>query len=263
MSPLDAQLSILGPALLAGILVLATHVPLGREVLKKGIIFIDLAIAQVAGLGVIVAHGFGLEPHGWEVQPWAVGAALLAALLLHGLERWWPEAQEALIGALFVVAACAGILLLAKSPHAGEHLKELLVGQILWVTPRSLIPVAVLSAAVVAIWFGLRARLGRLGFYLLFAVTVTASVQLVGVYLVFASLILPALAAQGLGRRGGLLLGYGVGLTGYAAGLLLSGLTDLPAGPLVVCALAVLAGIAIVGRRWVGGGLGVAICGPE
>jgi len=250
MSPLDAQLTILGPPLLAGILVLATHVPLGREVLKKGIIFIDLAIAQVAGLGVIVAHRLGLEPHGWGVQPWAVGAALLAALLLYGLERWWPEAQEALIGALFVVAACAGILLLANSPQAGEHLKELLVGQILWVSPRGLIPVAVLSAGVVAAWFSLRRRLGPLGFYLLFAVTVTASVQVVGVYLVFASLILPALAAQGLGPRSFLVLGYGVGVAGYAAGLLLSALTDLPAGPLVVCALAGIAGIAIAGRRW-------------
>jgi zinc/manganese transport system permease protein len=249
MTLMDTQLTILGPALLAGALVLAIHVPLGREVLSRGIIFIDLAVAQVAGIGVILAHTLGWEPHGWQVQPWALGAALLAALFLHTMERRGPEVLEALIGALFVTAASAGLLLLAHNPHGGEHLAELLAGQILWVTPRSLIPVAVLYLALLIVWFGFRHRLGRFGFYGVFALAVTASVQLVGVYLVFASLILPALAATGGSPRRGLAVAYVVGAVGYTAGLALSALADLPAGPAVVCTLAAVAGTILLVRR--------------
>ena len=121
------ELSIIAPALLASLLVLATHVPLGTEVLRRGIIFIDLAIAQVAGLGVIAADMMGWEAQGVSVQVAAVSAALLAALVLHWTDRKYPEIQEALIGVAFVLAATAGILLLAGNPHGGEHLKELLV----------------------------------------------------------------------------------------------------------------------------------------
>ena len=121
---------ILGPALIAGLLVLATHVPLGTHVLERGIVFIDLAIAQIAGLGVIAADAFGLPEGGLAVQAAAVGAALLGALLLTWTEKRAPEQQEALIGVLFILAACAGILLLAGNPHGGEHLKDLLVGPV-------------------------------------------------------------------------------------------------------------------------------------
>src|SRR5512147_1043216 len=124
---------ILWPALLAGLLVTATHVPLGMQVLERGIVFIDLAIAQVAGAGVIVADALGWEPTGAAVQVAALGAALGCALLLTWTERRWPEVQEAMIGVVFVLASSAAVLLLAKNPHGGEHLRDLLVGQILWV----------------------------------------------------------------------------------------------------------------------------------
>ena len=143
--------SIVGPALVAGLLVLSTHVPLGQRVLRKGIVFIDLAIAQIAGLGVIAAGTLGWSEQVWAVQGAAVGAALLGAVLLTWMERRWPDIQEALIGALFVLASSVGILLLAGNPHGGEHLKDLLVGQILWVTPDQLWGVAALSAAVLAV----------------------------------------------------------------------------------------------------------------
>ncbi|MDQ2697016.1 MAG: metal ABC transporter permease, partial [Pseudomonadota bacterium] len=217
------------------------HVPLGQEVLARGIIFIDLAVAQTAGLGVIVADRLGLEPHGWGVQAAAVAAALLGALLLTWTDRRWPAVQEALIGSLFVLAASGGILVLAGNPHGGEHLRELLVGQILWVTPAALTPVAVLYAGVLAVWLGLRRRLGSLGFYLLFAVAVTASVQLVGVYLVFATLIIPALGARGWPGAWRLAAGYGIGILGYGLGIVLSALADLPTGAVVVWTLALLA----------------------
>jgi len=235
------DLSILLPALLAGLLVLATHVPLGAQVLQRGIVFIDLAIAQIAGVGVIAADALGFEPQGWAVQVSALSAALLGALLLTWTERRWPAIQEALIGVLFVIASCVSLLLLAGNPHGGEHLKDLLVGQILWVSTPQLVAMAALSAVVLGLWFGLRQRLGRVGFYLLFAVAVTASVQLVGVYLVFSSLIVPALAVRGLQPSRQLPLAYVLGAAGYGVGLALSARFDLPSGAVVVLAMAALA----------------------
>ena len=140
---LSAELSILVPAFLAGLLVLATHVPLGRLVLERGIVFIDLAIAQVAGLGVVAADVMGWEPQGWSVQFSAAIAALLAAIGLLWSERRIPAVQEAVIGVVFVVSASAELILLSFNPHGAEHLKDLLVGQILWVEPRQLLPVGV------------------------------------------------------------------------------------------------------------------------
>ena len=230
---------ILGPALAAGLLVLATHVPLGAQVLERGIVFIDLAIAQTAGLGVIAADALGLPEGGLAVQAAALAAALLGAALLTWTERRAPQQQEALIGVMFVLAACGGLLLLAGNPHGGEHLKDLLVGQILWVSGAQLAWLAALSALLVAAMAaGLVRRLGRLGFYVAFALAVTASVQLVGVYLVFSSLIVPALATLRWHGRLRLVLAYGVGAAGYALGLALSAWLDLPSGAVVAWALA-------------------------
>ena len=231
---------ILGPALLAGLLVLSTHVPLGRQVLRRGIIFIDLAVAQMAGLGVLAAHVLGWESEGLALQLTAFGAALLGAMALYLCEKRWPESLEALIGTAFVLAASAGILLLAGNPHAGEHLRDLLVGQILWVEPSQLLPVALLYAPILLAWFIFGGPRHPLLFYTLFALAVTASVQLVGVYLVFASLIIPALALRRR-RRGALLMAYLVGVCGYAAGLLAAALFDLPAGAMIVWMLAAFA----------------------
>jgi len=234
------DLSILGPAFLAGLLVLATHVPLGMQVLKRGIVFIDLAIAQIAGLGVIGADALGWEPQGWAVQAAALTAALLGSLLLTWTERRWPVIQEALIGSLFVLAATGATLLLAGNPHGGEHLKDLLVGQILWVSNAQLLSMALVTAAVLAAWLWTGRHLGRIGFYLVFALSVTASVQLVGVYLVFASLIVPALSVRRLEKRA-LPTAYLVGVAGYSLGLAASALLDLPSGPVVVWTLGVCA----------------------
>ncbi len=244
--------SIIGPAVVAGLVVLSTHVPLGQEVLKRGIIFIDLAIAQVAALGVIASHAMDWDPNGIEVQIAAVSAALIAAIGLNWTERRWPRIQEPLIGILFILAATGGILLLAGNPHGSEHLKELLVGQILWTTWSSLVPISVLYAIVLAIWFTLRPRFGALLFYLTFAVVVTASVQIVGIYLVFASLIVPALATTGIRRGNRLIAGYLVGATSYLAGIVLSFVLDLPTGAVVVwcmAGIAVMVGLVISDKR--------------
>lgn len=237
--------SILGLPMLAGLLVLATHVPLGAQVLDRGIVFADLAIAQIAGLGVVAADAFGLRESGLTVQLSAVTAALLGALLLTWTERRAPRQQEALIGAIFVLAACAGLLLLAGNPHGGEHLKDLLVGQILWADARQLAWLAAITVPLAAaLSLGWVRRAGRFGFYAAFALAVTASVQLVGVYLVFSSLIIPALAThrhRGARRHA---LAYGIGAAGYALGLALSALLDAPSGAVIVWGLA---GCAIAG----------------
>lgn len=225
---------ILLPALAAGLLVLASHVPLGMRVLDRGIIFIDIAIAQFAGLGVILAHFLEWEA-GWQVQAAALGLAALGALLLHFTELRWPRRQEAVIGVAFVLVSSLAILLLAHNPHGGEHLRDMLVGQILWTGWGDLWPLALVTVGVLAAWYG-GLRRSALGFYLLFALAITASVQVVGVYLVFASLIVPALAA---GER--LARAYVIGTAGYACGLGASAWLDLPAGAAIVVALVLVA----------------------
>ena len=235
-----ATYHILWPALIAGLLVTATHVPLGMQVLERGIVFIDLAIAQIAALGVIVADYLGWNPTGLAVQLAALSAALAGAALLTWTDRHWPEVQEAVIGVVFVLASSAAILILAKDPHGGESLKDLLSGQILWVHPSRLPIDALVYGAILAVWFGARERIGRIGFYGLFACAVTVSVQLVGLYLVFSTLVIPALATY-YSRRLRYLKAYSIGAAGYVVGLVASVLIDLPSGPAIVCAMAIVA----------------------
>jgi len=238
------DISILGPAFLAGLLVIATHVPLGQQVLARGIIFLDLAVAQIAALGVIIAYSLGFQGNSWQVQLIAISAALLGAWLLYLSEKYWRDVQEAVIGCVFVLAACAGIIVLSSSPHAGEQLKDLLAGQILWVSYQQLMPVALLYAVVLGLWlsqwFDRARQKSPILFYGLFAITITTSVQLVGIYLVFASLIIPALAVRHASHNG-LLAAYLLGAIGYASGLILSALLDLPSGATIVWTLALSA----------------------
>lgn len=238
MSALDW--SILWPACAAGLLITATHVPLGMQVLERGIVFIDLAIAQIAGLGVVFAIVIGLEPQGWAVQACALAAALIGALGLTWSDRRWPDVQEAMIGVTFILAASGALLLLAKNPHGGEHLRELLVGQILWVSPYKL-PLVALAYALLLVFIARRGtQSGHAAFYVSFAVAVTISVQLVGLYLVFTTLIVPALATRRM-RRHRLAAAYALSAGGYAIGLVVSSLTDLPSGPAIVWVMAALA----------------------
>lgn len=244
MNVAEFDFSILLPAFVAGVLVTATHVPLGIQVLTRGIVFIDLAIAQIAGCGVILANFLGMETQGVLVQISALSAALGGALLLTWTEKHWPDVQEAIIGTVFVLAASGAILLLAaegRNHQGAEHLKELLVGQILWVSWHTVALVAVVYAVLLAVWFSVgQARLKRTGFYVVFACAVTASVQLVGLYLVFATLIVPALATRRI-VRWRLAVSYALGAAGYALGLVVSALTDWPSGPAIVWLMTALA----------------------
>jgi zinc/manganese transport system permease protein len=229
---------ILLPALVAGLLVISTHVPLGFKVLSRGIIFMDLAIAQVAGLGaLLITVLVGEQAPPFVTQLGAMILALGAALLLMRCEQLTQRYQEPLIGTLFVLAATAGMLLLAGDPHAGEHMTDLLSGQILWVSREQLITSGALTGVLlIALWF---TRRSHAMFYALFAVAITLSVQMVGVYLVFATLIIPALSTVRIPHtKRRLQLAYGLATIGYALGLAGSALLDLPTGPLIVWTLA-------------------------
>lgn len=233
------EFEILLPAFTAGLLIIATHVPLGREVLKRGIIFIDLAVAQFAVLGVIVARTLEWTEAGAVTQFVAFGSAIAGSIVLHACERRWPEILEAIIGTAFVLTAATVLLLLSQNPHGGEQLQELLSGQILWASWKQVVYVAILYSLVLIAWSKLSINHG-IGFYLLFAITVTASVQLVGVLLVFASLVVPALLVRKKENRPALIWAYSHSAIAYLAGFVTSVLFDLPTGPTIVWTLVVV-----------------------
>lgn len=237
------ELSILIPAFIAGIIILLTHVPLGIEVLKRGIIFIDLAIAQIAGLGALTATLL-FEQHGNEgallVNVFSLIAALTGAFILTLTEKKFPQIQEAIIGSLFIFSASVALIISSHHPHGNEHMKDMLAGQILFVSNLQLVISAVISAIIIAVLFLKRNALSRTLFYLIFAVAITTSVQLVGIYLVFAFLILPALAIRGFNGKQKLAASYIIGAIGLACGLAASILYDVTTGPAIVCALFII-----------------------
>lgn len=256
--PLTELALILLPPFVAGLLALCSHVPLGRQVLRRGIVFIDLAIAQVAGLGVLLAewwlhgghahhvhHAHHTHEHpAWQLPLAAALAALLGSALVAALGRLWPQRQEALIGLLYVGAASAAVLLVSADAHGIEKLSALLAGDVLWATWDSLPPLALATAAWLALAAALRrwrpAWLGSgAGFYAGFAVLVSLSLPLLGLYLVFATLIVPALVAERRARHASV-WAFAVGAAGYALGLVLSWRLDWPSGPSIVLALVLM-----------------------
>jgi zinc/manganese transport system permease protein len=211
------------------------HAPLGIEVLKRGIVFIDLAMAQVVGLAIILLDLWLDEPSWALRQLTSFGAGIAIALFFRWIERASPMEQEAVIGSSFILAASVTLLALAGNPHGGEELTHVLSGQILFVTwgdIASLLPIYVVGAGL---WIAVPSMRSGTGFFVLFALAITASVQLVGVYVVFASLILPALAAH---RGGEYVLGRALanGAVSVIVATVVSTYADLPAGPFfVVC----------------------------
>jgi zinc/manganese transport system permease protein len=239
------QVEILWPALLAGLLILATHVPLGREVLQRGIIFLDLAIAQTAAFGVVLAGTFWIDEGDGHQEMFitfiAVMAAITGSLVLYSIRKLEVRLQECFIGILFVLMATGIVLLLSADPHGGERLKEVLVGQILWLNISDLVQLFIVYAATLTLWLFFREKVGDWLFYPLFAITITLSTQIVGVYLVFASLIIPSVCT--LHQQNPLIKAYALGITGYVVGLVVSASIDLPAGATIVWSLAIIAGV--------------------
>ncbi len=225
---------------MVGLVVTAVHAPLGIEVLKRGIVFIDLATAQIVGLAIVLLGLFFDEPSWLLRQSASFGTGICVALFFRWIERRTPEEQEAVIGSAFILAASVALLALADDPHGGEALRHLLSGQILFVSWDDIAAFLPVYGVVALVWAGVpRARSGA-GFFVLFALAITASVQLVGVYVVFASLILPALAARSGGGYA-LRRAFASGAAAVVAGVLISTAADLPAGPLLVVCFAVSA----------------------
>ena len=229
------DLSILLLPLAAGVLALLTHVPLGEQVLRRGIVFIDLAIAQVAALGVLVASSLIDD----AALAWlaGTGAALCGAVLVAWLSHRWPARREALIGLVYVAGAVLALLWVSADPRGGQKLSAMLSGDVLWVDAMRLLPLAVATLPFLVLhqWKPRLWARGRV-FYPCFAVLVSLSVPLLGLYLVFATLIVPALVFGG-GTRTAAARAIGFGIAAYAAGLLASLWWDLPSGPCIVLAL--------------------------
>jgi zinc/manganese transport system permease protein len=234
------SLEIVLPATIAGLMVAILHVPLGIEVLRRGIIFIDLAIAQIAGLCVVLVK-LWVHDASWAItQIAAILSALAAALFFRWIEKVAPQEQEAVIGSSFVLAAAAILLALANHPHGGEEIQHILSGQILFVSWERILAFLPIYGAGLILWFSVVSLRQGVCFYGLFAIIVTASVQLVGIYLVFASLILPALAVNRI-RKPSIGLAMGLSAISVIGGIILSTVSDLPAGPVLVFAFAAVA----------------------
>ncbi|PIR34230.1 MAG: hypothetical protein COV36_01200 [Alphaproteobacteria bacterium CG11_big_fil_rev_8_21_14_0_20_44_7] len=230
-------LEIILPALAAGLMIALTHAPLGLEVLKRGIIFIDLAIAQIAGLGLVVANIYLHERAGITIQLFALSFALLGGLFFRFIERKTPELLEAIIGSTFVLSASLALLLLADHPHGGEEIQHLLSGQILFVTWTDVLSHLPVYALILSLWFTLPKVRSGISFYFLFSLAITSSVQLVGIYVVFASLILPAIAAYKYKSK--LPIAWSCGILSVIMGIVVSTLWDFPAGNVIVLSYAI------------------------
>jgi zinc/manganese transport system permease protein len=247
---------------------------LGLHVVQRGIIFIDIAMAQMASLGICVAVLFHVDLNSWTTFAIALGFTLAGAAVFSITgKRASQIPQEAVIGISYVVAAAAAVLLLSRAAEGDEQIKQMLVGNILLVTPFEVWKCFGLFVAVGLFHFflrknfllvsfdregayqkGLRVRWWDFLFYVVFGLVVTSFVRIAGVLLVFSYLIVPAVCGINLASRIGhrLLIGWVVALVGGVAGLFLSFYWDLPSGAAIVCtfgALLILISLVALARR--------------
>ncbi len=262
------MLEFLWAPFLACLVLTGIHVYLGLHVLARGVIFVDLALAQLAALGITVAflagHPIQSPAAYWYALTFTVGGAALFAV---SRVRTAPIPQEAIIGIVYAVSAAAAVLVVDRAPQGGEHIKQLLVGSILTVTTGEIVRLAALYAAIGAVHLAIRRPLLEISFhpvvaaekgrrlrwwdfcfYVTFGVVVTSSVRIAGVLLVFSYLIVPAavgalLSASVTGR---LLIGWGLGFLVSVLGLYASFAWDLPTGAAVVTTFgALMAAVAL------------------
>lgn len=243
---------------LACLVLTGIHTYLGIHILRRGVIFVDLALAQIAALGSTFALLMGYELSDPAAYYFSLGFTILGA----GLFSWTRQREEgvpheALIGIVYVISAAAAVLTLDRAPGGAEHIRSILVGNILTVAPGDLIKTAALYTAIglfhwilrkpfllisfspeIAYQKGMKVRLWDFLFYLSFSLIVTSSVRIGGVLLVFAYLIIPATMTlwfvSGISAR--LFLGWAVGAMASFFGLFLSYQYDLPTGATIICA---------------------------
>ncbi len=244
MNELLLYVEILLPALIAGLLILLTHIPLGAKVLAKGIIFFDLAIAQLAAFGVVLsALLLDIAQEKWLTQSIAVCTALLGACFLYYLRTFSVKFQEAVIGIIFLLSSTGVLLVLTKDPQAHDTFQQLMLGQILWVGYQDIAYLIVFTALIAFLWAVIKRWNEEMAFYVAFALAVTMSTQFIGVYLVFASLIIPALGSQKASKPW--LTASFIGVSSYVMGLLLSALFDLPSGALISWCMVMMCGVCL------------------
>ncbi len=253
---------------LACLVLTGIHAYLGLHVLARGVIFVDLALAQVAALGITVAflagHPIQSDAAYWYALAFTVGGALLFSV---SRMRRAPIPQEAIIGIVYAVSAAAAVLVVDRAPQGSEHIKQLLVGSILTVTPTEVGTLALLYAVIGGIHWAIRRPLLQISFdpdaamsrgrwigwwdflfYASFGVVVTSSVRIAGVLLVFSYLIVPAAVGALLTRSvtGRLVIGWALGSLVSVLGLSVSYAWDLPTGATVVTTFgALLAAVAL------------------
>jgi zinc/manganese transport system permease protein len=251
-------LALLWAPFLMCLVLTGIHAYLGVHVLAREVVFVDIALAQIAALGATAAYLVGFELDTWESYAFGLVATIAGALVLAVTRtRERHVSQEAVIGVVYAVSAAAAVLLADRAPHGVEHVRAMLVGSLLSVGPPEVVKVALLYAAVgVLHWLcrrpfflistdpdaafaeEYRVRAWDFLFYASFGVVVTSSVRIGGVLLVFSYLIVPALVGVALGRtvRAKLLVGWAFGTLVSVLGVVASAALDLPTGATVVCA---------------------------
>jgi ABC-type Mn2+/Zn2+ transport system permease subunit len=262
------QLQVLFLPFIACLVVTGIHVYLGIHVISRKVIFVDIALAQIAAVGATVAFLLGHDPKSEAAYYFSLGFAILAAVIF-ALTRTKHERvpQEAVIGLTYATASALAILLADISPHGAEHLHDLLAGSIVWVTPGQILKTFLLYLAVGAFHVvfrrrfllislqpqeayarGLNVRLWDFLFYLSFGVVITSAVQIAGVLLVFCYLVAPAVFAvmffEDLKRR--LITGWAMATVVSAVGLFFS--YDRPSGPTIMVCFAVALGLGGLAR---------------
>jgi len=245
----------------ACLILVGMHGYLGLHVLLRQVIFVDLALAQIAALGTVVAFLFGYEVGSPGSFAWSLGAAVLGALIFSVTRTRSNESkvpQEAIIGITYVMASAAALLVADRAPEGAEHIKKLLAGSILWITWPTVVRNLLIYAAVGVFHYifrkrfmllsedperayaqGMRVWLWDFLFYVSFGVVITISVEIGGVLMVFAQLVAPAIIALNSSDRWGkrIAIAWAVGFLASAVGLIASYQVDFPSGPAIVCAL--------------------------
>jgi zinc/manganese transport system permease protein len=271
-------LDLLLPAFVASLILTGIHAYLGVHVVERGVIFVDLSLAQIAALGTTVAYLAGYDLHSTAAYLFSLAFTFLGAAIfaLSRVHRSTRIPQEAVIGIVYAVSAAVAILVMSKATQETEHLKEMLVGNVLSVTWPELARTAVLYAAVGVFHYFCRERFLTISmheeeavrrgynirfwdflFYVSFGFVVTSSVAIAGVLLVFCFLIVPSVAAMLFAERLGprLAIGWTMGAGVSAGGVALSFFLDLPTGATIVAtfgaALLLLAGVRWAFRRQV------------
>lgn len=245
------------------------HCYLGLHVLSRGVIFVDLSLAQVAAFGATLAIYFGFEHHGPATYFISLGSTFVAAALF-ALARRHEKlfSQEAIIGITYALSSAAVVLVVDRMAHGAEHIKDLLVGQVLWVTWPDVIKTTAIYAGVGLVHYIFRKPLIKASFgsskgtspakwdflfYALFGVVITSSVSLAGVLQVFSYLIVPSVVSTLFftSIRARLLFGWAFGFVLSLIGMILSYRWDVPAGAFIVVCFGIVPVILLVISPWV------------